>query len=241
MKAVNRIILKIRRKETPFYSRVNRFLKAVMRLEMPLIRPVHGFLYRERLFRITAFRWLGVKLYYEPLFKSQCLRVGNNFRIVRGKLQGIPLILGKPLIEIGDDVTIHSVITFAAGKVFDEPIIRIGNNSYIGSRVSISVAKEVSIGDNCYIADNIIIRDNDGHPIDKKKRYEEQPVIEEDVKPVKIGGHVWIGSGSIILKGVQIHEGAIVGSGSVVTRDVPPFSIVAGNPAKVVKTLNDRE
>ena len=233
-------ILKIRRHETPFYFRLYKFLKRISRLELPYIKSVHGFLYRERQARINFFRWVGVKFYYEPLFKSQCVDVGKNFRIIRGKLQGIPYIVGKPYIEIGDNATLHSVITFSGNKVYDCPSIRIGNNTYIGSRVNISVAEEVSIGDNCYLANNIIIRDNDGHPVDCIKRRQDHTVQKDDVKPVRIGNDVWIGSGAIILKGVTIGNGAIVGSGAVVVKYVDPFTIVAGNPAKVVKRLNKR-
>jgi acetyltransferase-like isoleucine patch superfamily enzyme len=57
------------------------------------------------------------------------------------------------------------------------------------------------------------------------------------MKPVKINDRVWIGFNSIILKGVTIGEGGIVGAGSVVTKDVPPYTIVAGNPARVIREI----
>ena len=56
-------------------------------------------------------------------------------------------------------------------------------------------------------------------------------------KRVKIGSNVWIGSNVTILPGVEIGDGAVVGAGSVVTKNVPEYSIVAGNPAKVIKTI----
>jgi acetyltransferase-like isoleucine patch superfamily enzyme len=193
----------------------------------------------ERQLRINIFRWIGVKLYYEPLFKSQCVSVGKNFSIIRGRLQGIPYIAGKPYIEIGSNVTFHSVITIAGNKIFDRPALKVGDNVYIGSRVSISIAKEVKIGNNCYIANNIIIRDNDGHPKNWLMRRQNMPVLEKDVKPVWIGDDVWIGSNSVILKGCTIGNGAIIASGSIVTKNVEPFTIVAGNPAKLVKKLDE--
>ena len=101
--------LKIRRRETPFYARLYNLLKWITRIEVPCIKPVHAFLYRERMIRRTFFWWLGLKLYYEPLFKSQCVQVGKNFRIIRGNLQGIPYVAGKPCIEIGNNVTLHSI------------------------------------------------------------------------------------------------------------------------------------
>jgi len=236
---LNNFILKIKRQETPFYSGLYHFFKRIIRLEVPYYKPLYNLLYRERQARITFFRWLGVKLYYEPLFKSQCANVGKNFRIIRGKLQGIPLISGNLFIEIGNNVTFHSVVTLSGSKVYDYPLLRIGDDTYIGSRVSISVAREITIGNNCYFADNIIIRDNDGHPVDYIKRRQNEPVQKEDVKPVRIGDDVWIGSGSIILKGAVIGDGAIIASGTVVSKDVEPFTVVAGNPGICVKRLDE--
>lgn len=234
----SRLILKIKRQETPFYRFLYNFLKRVIGLEFPYIKPIHYILYKERQIRIGFFRWLGVKVYYEPLFKSQCESIGKRFKIVRGKLQGIPLISGNLVLKIGDNVTLHSVITLSGHKVYDRPVLNIGDYSYIGSRVNISVGKEVYIGKYCYLADNITIRDNDGHPIDYLKRRNNEAVQKEDIKPVRICDDVWIGSGSIILKGVTIGDGAIVASGSVVSKDVKPFSIVGGNPAVHIKDLN---
>ncbi len=232
---INRIILNIRRHETSFYTQLYVLLKALNRLELPLIRPLHSFLYNERKIRIGFFRWLGVKCYYEPLFKSQCVAVGRNFKIVRGVIQGIPYMTGKLYIEIGDNVTLHSVVTFAADKVYDHPMLKIGNNTYIGSRTNIAVAKEVTIGDNCFLADNIIIRDNDGHPLDYLQRRNNMPVREGDIKPVHIGNDVWIGSNVIISKGVTIGNRSIISNHSLVTHDVPPDTIVGGIPAKTIK------
>jgi acetyltransferase-like isoleucine patch superfamily enzyme len=61
------------------------------------------------------------------------------------------------------------------------------------------------------------------------------------MKPIKIGDFVWVGHGALILGGVTIGEGAIVGAGSVVTRDVPPFAIVGGNPARVIKSRDSEK
>lgn len=236
---IERFILNIRRHETPGYLKIYRILKTLNRLEFPMIRPLHALLYAERKIRISFVRWFFVKVYYEPLFKSQCVHVGKNFKILRGTIQGIPYLNGKLYIEIGDNVTLHSVITFSGSKVFDRPLLKIGNSSYLGSRVSISVANVVSIGDHCYIANDVIIRDNDGHPRDYMERRNNYPVRKEDVKPVKIGNDVWIGSNVIVLKGITIGDRAIVATGSVVTKDVASDSIVAGNPARLIN-IDDR-
>lgn len=90
------------------------------------------------------------------------------------------------------------------------------------------------IGKSCFIASNVSISDNDGHPLDPTERGRGEPVKSEDVLAVKIGDNVWIGEGSAILKGVSVGEGAVIGTKSVVTRNIPPFAIVAGNPATVI-------
>ncbi|MEN6616248.1 MAG: acyltransferase [Syntrophorhabdus sp.] len=234
---IGSFILKIRRRETPFYRRLYAILIKLNRLEFPFIRPLHALMYQERKVRILFFRWLSVKLYYEPLFKSQCVSVGRNFKIIRGALQGIPYMSGKLFIEIGDNVTLHSVITFAGNKVYDQPKLKIGNNTYIGARNNFAVAQEITIGNNCYFADDIIVRDNDGHPVDYLQRRANMPVSRHDVKPVRIGDDVWIGSNVTILKGVTIGDRAIVAAHSLVKSDVPPDTVVGGNPAKVIKDL----
>ena len=238
---ISSFFLKIRRQENRFYSLLYSIGKRITNFGIPVIRPLFLFLFYERKFRLCLWYWISGKFYYEPLFKSRCKYVGKRFSIIRGSLQGIPFISGSPTIEIGRNVRMHSVITIAAGKIFNEAYLIIGDNSYIGSRVSFNIAKMVKIGRNCYLADNIIIRDNDGHPLDFLKRRENKPVEKENVKPVEIGDDVWIGSNCIILKGVTVGNGAIVAAGSVVTKDVPPWSIVGGNPAKVIKRLSRPE
>ena len=236
---INAFILKIKRRETPFYLYLYNLLNGIARLEIPCIKPLHSLLYAERSMRNNFFKWIGVKLYYEPLFKSQCVKVGKNFRIVRGNLQGIPYFSGKMYIEIGDNATFHSVITLSSNKVYDFPKLKIGNNVYIGARVSFSVAKEITVGDNCYFANEITVRDNDGHPLDYLKRRANEAVPKDAVKPIKIGNDVWVGSRVLILKGVTIGDGAVIASGSIVTKDVEPFTLVGGNSAKIIKRLNE--
>ena len=114
--------------------------------------------------------------------------------------------------------------------------IVIGNNVGI-SGSTICAAKSVTIGDNVMIGSGCIITDTDSHPIDWKDRLEGR---NENtlVSPVTIGNDVFIGARSIILKGVTIGDRAVIGAGSVVTQNVPPDCVVAGNPARIVKTLS---
>lgn len=94
----------------------------------------------------------------------------------------------------------------------------------------IFVGKRVEIGERCLLARGITIMDTDWH---KLAIGDEKP--KEQAKEVMIKDHCWIGQNVTILKGVTIGEGAVIGANSVVTKDVPPRTMVAGNPARVIK------
>jgi acetyltransferase-like isoleucine patch superfamily enzyme len=99
------------------------------------------------------------------------------------------------------------------------------------SGCTISARELITIGDETLVGSGAIIADNDAHSLDPDRRHEE---CEIPSAPIRIGPRVFIGARAIILKGVKIGEGAVIGAASVVTNDVPEFSIVAGNPARVI-------
>ena len=125
--------------------------------------------------------------------------------------------------------------------------IRIGDYTWMSLRGQIISASSVAIGSYCIIARDVYIGDTNEHPLDAAERrkqtiaYLERGVPPDrsyaDAAPVVIGSDVWVGERAMILKGVTIGDGAIVAAGSVVTKPVPPNTIVAGNPARVVKEL----
>lgn len=113
--------------------------------------------------------------------------------------------------------------------------IIIGDNVGI-SGSTICATTSVTIGNNVLIGSGCLISDTDSHPIDWEDRlYDRNQKTRK--APIVIKDNAFIGARSIILKGVTIGEGAVVGAGSVVSKDVPPYTVVAGNPARVVKTL----
>lgn len=114
--------------------------------------------------------------------------------------------------------------------------IIIGNDVGI-SGSSISASTAVTVGNRVLIGTGCIISDTDAHPIKAEDRMDPAKTLS---KPIIIDDDVFIGARSIILKGVKIGKGSVVGAGSVVTKDVPPFCIVAGNPAKIVKYLKHK-
>lgn len=128
--------------------------------------------------------------------------------------------------------------------------INIGHYCYIGEGTRIWSGKDIVIGDRVLIAHNVNIFDNLTHPTNTKARHEHYKTIitsghpskiDLSEQPVVICSDAWIGCMSIVLPGVTIGEGAIVGAGSVVTKDVPPYTIVAGNPAKIIRELTPEE
>ena len=233
MLSLENLVLKVKRKDGKIYSMIHDAYKSMYNLEFPVITFLHSFLYYERKTRCTLWRNLKRFFYYDPLFKVKCVKYGRGCRLI----QALPLISGNIQIYLGENVLIDGTNTFASTAVLDKPVLKIGNNTFIGYQVSISVGKKVTIGENCLIASGVIISDNDGHPLDPIKRAKHERVERSQIKPVHIGNYVWIGNNSIVLKGVSIGDGAIIGANSTVTEDIPAFVVAAGNPAKLIRTL----
>lgn len=129
-------------------------------------------------------------------------------------------------------------INFTCVKRFGHEIgqIKIGHTACLQG-VSICSYELVSIGDNVIFGPHVTIMDCSGHTLTDREKPGEVAGLK--VEPVIIESNVWVGYGVIILPGVTIGEGAVVGAGSVVTRDVPPLSVVGGNPARVLKSLQE--
>lgn len=146
----------------------------------------------------------------------------------------------KSSIIIGANTIVNGeLMTFKHGGK-----ITIGDYCYIGERSKIWSAENIHIGNRVLIAHNVNIHDQNSHPLDSKERHIDQKHIMEigfrddndlNEKPIKIDDDAWIGFNSVILKGVTIGKGAIVGAGSMVTKDVPDYAVVAGSPSKIIK------
>ena len=123
------------------------------------------------------------------------------------------------------NVSIYSGCTIAINGHFSMKSGYINNNSKVFCR------NRITIGENVVIAPEVIIRDSDQHQVISPESETQRPISA----PVTIGDHVWIGTRSIILKGVSIGSHVIVAAGSVVTHDIPDHCLAAGVPAKVIK------
>ncbi len=228
---ISTLIHKIRTRETPFYASLYDFYKIMSNWNLPAPSFWGGFFYTERKCRKTFFYWFKNKLYWEPMLRYRCSVVGAAV-----KTDGdIPLISGNGQIIIGDRVSLGNRLAFFVTQQFQEqPVLTIGDDSTINYCTVISACSRITIGKRCRIAGEVKIFDNNSHSItlDNDRR-----MSESDVKPIVIEDDVWVGMGSIILKGVTLGRGSVIAAGSVITKNVPAMTVVGGNPARVLKKI----
>lgn len=158
---------------------------------------------------------------------------------------------GSTYLEIGAKSMVDSSFVFET----ETGHIKVGERVHIGGGTQLISKNSITIGDDVIIAWNCTIYDHNSHSIHWEERKNDvslewenavkgQSVLQNKdwsvVKsaPITIGDKVWMGFGVTVLKGVTIGEGAVIGACSVVTKDVAPYTVVAGNPAQVVRTLN---
>ena len=164
-------------------------------------------------------------------------------------LFGLPIVSqsGASLIEIGDRAVLCSKSRFTALGVNHAVILRTlrrGAEILIGNDVGLSgtvicAAQRVEIGDHALLGANVTIADTDFHPLDPiGRRYESDP-SRIRCAPVRLERNVFIGAGSVILKGVTIGENSVVGAGSVVSASIPKNCIAAGNPCRVLRKIGE--
>ena len=165
--------------------------------------------------------------------------VGKNV-----KFFGTPIISIFPnsTLSIGDKANICSNSKYTALGV-NHPVIfrtlRSGAVINLGADTGISggcicAAVSIKIGSHCLIGANVVISDSDFHSTKAKNRRYNNSIEDINAAPIQIENNVFIGTGSIILKGVFIGENSVIGAGSVVTKSFPRNSILAGNPAKLI-------
>lgn len=157
------------------------------------------------------------------------------------------LILGKKIrinttkyLNIGKNVTICNnarllfVDEYKGGKY--EPYVNIGNNVFITFNFTLMAAAPITIHDHVLIASDVMISsENHGMNPEMTQSYSQTPLVG---KPVEIGAGCWLGEKVIILPGVTLGKRCIVAAGAVVTRSFPDYSLIAGVPAKCIKTYN---
>lgn len=163
---------------------------------------------------------------------------GSKLDIAKGSLLFMGFVHFTPAscsIHLGRNarMSVEGIVQIHRGtRVFihDDAHLRIGHRSYINDCSTVTCFEKITFGSDCSISWNTNILDTNVHEL----TVDGQPRSRS--KPVTIGNHVWIGTGATILAGVVIGENAVVGAGSVVNSTVPDGAVVAGNPARVVRT-----
>jgi acetyltransferase-like isoleucine patch superfamily enzyme len=194
-----------------------------------------------KFFNFFSFKWLHLK-WKNIYFNSLAIIGKDSFFYIESRV--FNFTQKKNNIQIGSFTHIRGeLLLFAHGGC-----IKIGDYCYIGEGTRIWSAKEIFIGHRVLIAHNVNIHDNISHPIDSSLRHEHQkhiitkghPTNNLDLKERKIiiKDDAWIGFNASILKGTTIGKGAIIGACSVITKDVPDFAIVIGNPGKIIGYSN---
>lgn len=178
-----------------------------------------------------------------------CYQIASSTQLTSEFFLNIMFPIHRRFVEIGENNILGCEIRFES----DAGMVTIGDECYIGPSLLIC-HNNITIGSHVTIAWGCTIYDHNSHSLDYLERRKD---IQRELKnlrnktnfigdkdwttvksaPIVIEDDVWIGMNVIVLKGVKIGEGAVVAAGSVVTKDVPAWTVVAGNPAVVVKNL----
>lgn len=228
------ILTWIRRRETPLQRALYSFLKTAERARFPVIPGVHHLFLWLRSFRRSVLRQLFSKIYHEPLLRLTCASVGARLQLYEGG----PKILGNLRPVLGEGVSLEGEHVWIAAGDASAKAFTIGDDTYVGYSFNVVVGTEVSLGRHVLIANHVLLNGYDGHPLDPLARARHEPPGAAGQGAIVVGDYAWIGNRAIVLKGVTIGRGAVVASGAVVTKDVPELTVVAGNPAKPVRTID---
>jgi acetyltransferase-like isoleucine patch superfamily enzyme len=146
-------------------------------------------------------------------------------------------ILAPHRIEIGDDVLVHEGAMFSVVESFNgrdhEPWLSIGSGCNIGPRIWFSCVGQIEIGEHTLIAHDVLIADSHHEYQDLDQPIIRQPMAEPAA--VKLGAGCYVGAHAAILAGVTVGENSFVGANSVLTSSAPANSVIAGNPARVIR------
>lgn len=186
---------------------------------------------------INTYGFLGIMQLF--CFKIRTKLLYKNARLIRFPIR----IRGKKFISVGNGFTTGFNCRLDAYSEGNSTVIKIGNNVQINDYVHIGAINSIEIRDNVLIASKVFITDHN-HGLYTGNDCDSPMSIPKDRKlfsgPVVIEENVWIGEFVSILSGVTIGKGSIIGSMSLVNKDVPPYSIAVGSPAKVVKKYNEK-
>jgi len=179
-----------------------------------------------------ALEWAERSLLATPMFLATCESYGTNIAIDR-----MPYINGEPIIRLGSNIRVSGLINIGA-STRGTPTLEIADGVFIGHGTSFAIADKISLGKFSSVGGGCYIADTEGHNhYNPQAPIWEVPAGDGEISPVIIEDGVQISRNVMILKGVRIGARSVIGAGSVVRSDIPPDSIVMGNPARVVKKM----
>lgn len=139
---------------------------------------------------------------------------------------------------IGDNVVIDDSCMITP---IEDGVIDIKSNCHIGRFCHITALKHITLGENCLLGQHVTITDNSHGDITFEAM--STPPLQRPITSrggITIGKNVWIGENAVILQDITIGDGCIIGAGSIVTKDIPAYSVAVGNPARVIKQLENK-
>lgn len=228
----------VKEQKTPFYRLLYKIATKVLCFSLPTIKPLHSFLYHEWRLRRSMWHSFWRVVYYEPMFRSQLKEVGPGFYMEYAG-NGSSHILGELDVYLGSNIRMFDNVYFQGVRVGGRSVLRVGDNTYLAPRLRIMVAERVEIGSWCIIA-SCFIADNSGHPVrDVIIRLSSGGGLPslESIKPVSIGDFCFLGSRSVVYPGTAIGDGVVAQIGTHVKGNVPPFTLVGGNPMRIIGKL----
>jgi acetyltransferase-like isoleucine patch superfamily enzyme len=164
--------------------------------------------------------------------RARCIAL-RGARVGAKVAVGPRCIVDRPwCVELGDRVLVEADVYVKV--VADAASLRLADHVFVGRGVEFDIMSNVTVGSHTLIAPRCFITDH-VHGIRPDLRIDQQPC---EAKTVAIGADVWLGAGTVVLPGVKIGDGAVVGANSVVTADVAPYTVVAGAPARFLRSRN---
>jgi acetyltransferase-like isoleucine patch superfamily enzyme len=224
----------IKKREHPIAKAVYGLAKGVRQFEIPVSKPLHGTLYHLHRSTTELLANFTRIFYWTPLFQSRLQGHASNLYLYCG----MPFLQGPLKISIGSNCRVSGQSTITgrgAGK--QRPQLIIGDNVDINWQTTIAVGSKIKIGNNVRMAGQVFLAGYPGHPMDAVDRAAGLPERDDQVGDIILENDVWLGTGVTVIAGVRIGHGSVVATGSIVTKDLPPFVLAAGNPARIIRSI----
>ena len=187
---------------------------------------------------LVLLRWMRAHRMLTPNYARLLVRLAWLKVRFRGRLKtdGFAFVCPGVTLEIGKDAVVHlgrwSWIGHGSKIRAHEGEVRIGAKSVLGQECTVSSFQHVSIGRECIVADRVMLIDFDHGVVEVERPIRHQGIYKRDVR---VGHNVWIGYGAAFLRGVTVGDNAVVGTYTVVNKDVPANAVVAGVPVRLLR------